>query len=313
MCLSLIIRSSIGETESADIDGYIINMSSIPGENVSFNYLLREFIFWFGIRFLYSILGDGALVFVCLDFILYILIYKSFSLCRKAFYPQIDQKDINYLFFAVLLFFPYVMGMHNTYRQILASTVFLVSIGLIGNRKPIKGYLTSLVAVFIHNASGMFLPLLMVTTKNKFFQYSSFLLIIPIVIFLTGVSDSSSGFIAREGSIEIGRTISYMYLIIFALLYGALFSLELNAKKKENSSLLGIFLILLIIYSFSVSFVSSEQAQRISFYVFSMLFPFLGYYCFIRFKPRILSSFIFFHLSLLPLILIFNTTIDVSL
>jgi len=274
--------------------------------------LLREFIFWFGIRFLHNIIGDGATVFVFLDLILYLLIYRGFSLCKKAFYPQLDQANIQYLFFAVLLFFPYVLGMHNTYRQILAATVFLISIGLIGNRKTIKGYLVSLVAVFIHNASGLFLPLLMITTKSKFIQYSSFLMLIPVIIFLLTVSDSNSDFITREG-FEIGQTIKYMYLIVFTFLLGALLFLELKIEKRKNKIFVGLFFISYVIYLFTVFSISSEQAQRLSFYIFCMLFPFMGYYCSDRFKPRIITNLIFFHLSLAPLLLIYNTTIDVSL
>jgi len=313
ICLSLIIRSSIGETDSGDIDGYIKYMAEIPGENVSLNYMLREFIFWFGIIFLFTIIGDGAAVFVILDFLLFLFIYKGFTLCQKAYYPQIDQRNIHYLFFAVLLFFPYVMGMHNVYRQILASSIFLVSLGLIGNKKPIRGYLTSLISVFIHNASGMFLPLLMVSTKNKMFQYSSFIILIPIIFVTTGISDSSSDFAAREGSIEIGKTIKYMYLISLGLLLSTLIFIELKAKERNNSTFVSLFSILFILYIGNVFFISSEQAQRIIFYIFSMLFPFFGYFFFITFKPRIIASLVFFHLSLLPLVLIYNSAIDISL
>ncbi len=312
ICLSLIIRSSIGETASGDIDGYIRYMTEIPGETISLNYMLREFIFWFGIRFLHTITGDGAAVFVILDIILYLSIYKGFTLCRKAYYPQIDQRNIHYLFFAVLLFFPYVMGMHNVYRQILASSIFLVSIGLIGNKKPIKGYLTSLISVFIHNASGMFLPLLMVSTKNKIFQYLSFIILIPIIFFVIGINDSSSDFSVRERG-EIGKTIKYMYLISLGLMLSALIFIELKAKERNNSTFVSLFSILFILYIGNVFFVSSEQAQRITFYIFSMLFPFFGYFFFITFKPRIIASLVFFHISLLPLVLIYNSTINISL
>ena len=54
ICLSLIIRSSIGSTPSADIDGYIANMQR--EEILSFSYYIREPIFWFGIRFLYILI-----------------------------------------------------------------------------------------------------------------------------------------------------------------------------------------------------------------------------------------------------------------
>ena len=311
MCLSLIIRSSIGEAASGDLDNYISNMSR--PEILSFNYYLREFIFWFGIRFLYSIIGDGAMVFVALDFVFYLLLYKGFTLCKRAYYPQIDQRNVNYLFFAALLFFPIVYGMHNIYRQLLASTIFLISIGLIGSNKPIKGYITSLSAVFIHNAAGMFLPVLMVNTKNKLFQYTAYLAIIPIVFFIIGIDESSSDLMKRTTTIEVGRTIKYLYLISLAAACGFLFYTHSKTNFKSNYAFLNIFLILIFLYAAVVFSFSSEQAQRVFFYISSIVFPFFGYYCSITFKPRIVSSLLCFHITFLPLILIFNDGIDLSL
>ena len=172
ICLSLIIRSSIGVTESADIDGYIINMTAdeiIP-------YFLREPIFWFGIRFLYDIFGSGVVVFVILDSLLFILIYYGFYLCQKAFYSNISKSNMNYLYFAALLFFPYVMGMHNIYRQIIATAIFIIVIGLVGNKKTFRGYITSLIAVLIHNPVAFFLPVLVMTMKNITLKYFTLIL-----------------------------------------------------------------------------------------------------------------------------------------
>jgi hypothetical protein len=311
--LSLIIRSSIGDTKSADIDNYIYYMTAIPGLEISLNYMLREFIFWFGIRFLFFLVQDGSLVFVILDVILFLYIYKGFILCKKAFYPKLNQSHLNYLLFSVMLFHPFVMGMHNTYRQILATSIFITAIGLIGNKKTIKGYLTSLIAVFIHNASAMFLPLLMLVTPNKIIRNMSFFTIPPIVGLLILTGSSENEFISRDNSIDIGSTLQYLLAAVFIILFSAIAGLELTSKhKKGHDVLITFFLILILLFIPVVITSSGEQAQRLSFYVFSFIFPFLGFYVASSFKPRVISSLVFFHFSILPLFLIYNTTIDLG-
>ena len=309
ICLSLIIRSSIGVTESADIDGYIINMTAdeiIP-------YFLREPIFWFGIRFLYDIFGSGVVVFVILDSLLFILIYYGFYLCQKAFYSNISKSNMNYLYFAALLFFPYVMGMHNIYRQIIATAIFIIVIGLVGNKKTFRGYITSLIAVLIHNPVAFFLPVLVMTMKNNLYKYSSFIVLGLIILFLQALNQIDTPFLAREDSIEIGKNIPYLYLISLYVILGFVLLTELNTKDKVNSYFLSILIISTVFYTYSTFTFSSEQSQRFIFYIFGLLFPFFGFYLETRFKPVILSRLIFFHVSLAPLILIYNTTIDVSL
>ena len=309
--LSLIIRSSIGVTESADIDGYIENMQR--EDIISFSYYFREPIFWFGIRFLYDLIGDGAYVFVFLDLIVFLLIYIAFSKCRKSFYPAIDPSCLNYLLFAALLFFPYVLGMHNTYRQLMATFIFLISIGLIGESKVIKGYAASLVAVLIHNPVAIFFPILVMSMKNIFFKYSSVIILAIILFSFQFLLQIDSAYLDRENTIEIGRNIQYLYMIALALIFMILISFEALTKNKRDFALMSIFFILLITYIFAAFFFTSDQAQRIIFYVFGFLFPFIGFYFELRFKPKILSKLIFFHAALAPLLLIYNTTIDLSL
>lgn len=309
ICLSLIIRSSIGSEESADIDGYITNMSN----DAIIPYFLREPVFWFGIRFLYDIVGNGIAVFVILDSLLFMLIYYGFNLCRKAYYPNISSFYMRYLYFAVLLFFPYVMGMHNIYRQIIATSIFIISIGLVGNSKTFRGYLASLIAVLIHNPVAIFLPVLVMSMKSSFYKYLSLIVLVLIGIFFQAIIQIDSAFISREGSIDIGSNIAYLYLISLYTILGVVLLTEFNTKDRANSFLVSILIIFVVIYTYSTFTFSSEQSQRFVFYIFGILFPFFGFYFESRFKPTILSRLIFFHVSLTPLILIYNTTIDVSL
>lgn len=313
LCLSIIIRSSIGIQDSADIDGYIVSMQ---GEDI-IPYFLREPIFWFGTRFLYDILGNGIYVFIFLDALLFLLIYYGFDLCRKAFHPKLNSSNLHYLYFAVFLFFPYVVGMHNIYRQIFATTIFIVSIGLIGNNKIFKGYISSLVAVLIHNPAAFFLPLLIMSMKKSFYKYLAFIVLALILFSFQTIQQTGSSllyaYFLRDDSIIIGDNIAYLYLISLYIILGIVLLIEFQIEDKSNTHFVSMFIILTILYSYVAFLFGSEQSQRFVFYIFGILFPFFGFYFESRFKPIILSRLIFFHVSLMPLILIYNTTIDVSL
>ena len=318
LCLSVIIRSSIGVQESADFDGYIISMQ---GEDI-IPYFLREPVFWFGIRALYGILGSGIYVFIFLDALLFLIIYYGFDLCRRAYYPKLKASKLYYLYFAVFLFFPYVMGMHNIYRQIFATAIFILAIGLIGNNKAIRGYITSLIAVLIHNPAAFFLPLLILSMKKNFFKYSAFIVLALILFTFQAIQQLGSSllyaYFLRASSLSgdvagIGDNIAYLYLISLYVILGIIFLIESKTKDKANTHFISMFLILTIFYSYVAFSFAPEQSQRFVFYIFGILFPFFGFYFESRFKPIILSRLIFFHVSLAPLILIYNTTIDVSL
>jgi hypothetical protein len=307
--LSIIIRSSIGLVESADIDGYIVNMK----KDAVIPYFLREPIFWFGIRFLYDIFNNGIVVFIFLDTVLFLLVYVAISKCKKVFYPFIESSNINYLYFAFFLFFPYVMGMHNIYRQLLATFIFLIAITLIADKKIVKGFLTSLVAVLIHNPVGLFFTILVISMKNNFLKYSSFILLFIVIIFMQSLLQIDSAYMSREGSIEIGSSIAYLYLVVLYILLLIILYIEFKSNRRTNTFFVSIYLMLAIIYSYSVFMFSSEQSQRIIFYIFGILFPFYGFYFEHKFKPVIYSRLIFFHATLAPLILIYNTTLDIGL
>ena len=101
--LSFIIRSTIGEgAVQTDIEGYVISMQEDTVEHI---YFLREFIFWFGSRYLFNILEDATYVFVVLDIIFYLFLYKGISLNKEIFTSNIKTENIRYIFLAYFYFF----------------------------------------------------------------------------------------------------------------------------------------------------------------------------------------------------------------
>ena len=89
-------------------------------------YYLREFIFWFGSRFVYYIFQDELISFIFMDIIWIIAMVKAGN--RLSLYNK--EKLNNALLLVLVTSFPFVFGYENIYRQFYAKTeakeIFLV-------------------------------------------------------------------------------------------------------------------------------------------------------------------------------------------
>ena len=303
MGLSFVLRSTIGEVAQSDIDQYIKLMDSkseIP-------YFLREFIFWFSSRYLYNLLGDGASVFIVLDFVLFCLLYKGFALNRVAFFSSIKEVEVRYILFGLFLFFPYVAGMHNVYRQILALSLFLCAIGYFGNDKLYKGFVFFLIAVFVHNAIVLFFPsLLFVSNKIKYkaLVVGTILVALAIVFF---EQEIIAAYVVKAEGFKSGENIAFLYLLVLVIIFSAILMVEFKARK--NSVFIGYILMLIITYAISAFSLTSGGAERVAYYTFAMMFPVLAYYIESRFKDKVTMRVVYYHFSLVPILTIHSALI----
>ena len=301
MTLSVSIRSIIGSVELSDIDQYALLMQS----DQEIPYFLREFVFWFLIRFLYNITGNEIITFLILDFILFITLYKGFFLIKSAFFPKIKNTNVRYLLFGSLLFFPYALGMSNYYRQIIATAVLLYAIGSIGNKKTLQGILLFIVSVFIHNPSIIFAPLLLTFSKYTYkITAISLLLLIPTAFqFVLG---SDNGFFARSSGNHIGENIANIYLLVFFIIF--LINLSLDFLKPNDKQEIHYFLFVsIIIYAFILlSNVNSGSSERYAFYIFTLIFPVIGYFFEQKMRDKVTIRLIYYHLSIIPILTIYS-------
>lgn len=307
--LSIIIRSKTDPTADTDLGHYARIMMA---DEIPFVFY-REFVFNLGSRFLYKIIGDVKSVFILLDFITYILLFNGLLLIRRGFFSNVKRYNIYYVFFGILLFFPYVMGIHNILRQLIAVVFIMNAFGYIGNKKYLRGLTVFFISFFIHNAMFYFLPVLLLTMGKPMAKKLSVISLLFIVFFNSYITTSSNELLYRAFKLdEEGHNIILLYSYS---LYGILLFLtimEMHYKKVRKLLLVWIVLILNIIYLSALSSFSSGMAQRVAFLVLLFLYPILAFYIELVFKQKMLLRIVFFHLSILPLIFIHNTTIDLT-
>ena len=309
-CLSALVVSMRTEgfeniVSGSDIDSYIMNMSL---EGIILPYHWREFVWWVGSRYLYQVTGDATIVFLIYDSVLILATYFSMDLIRKTFFPEIESWTLRYLYFCVFLFFPFPLGMHNTYRQILALAIFLFAFG---NAKDKVGKSIGIYAVsfFIHNAVILLAPVYLLVLNKFRHQKSAFALLVPMIVGLVFVSSVSNPFVAKSVGEQIGQRIPYIYLIILLLIFTLVFLFEHIRERRSNAMVIKLIGALVVTYFGCFAVLESQALERVFFMVMVVLFPILGIYFESRFKPKPLARLVYLHFSISPLFLLYTTAI----
>lgn len=288
-----------------DITNYIRIMQL---DDVSFNIPLfqREFVFFYLIRYLNNLLDSPVAVFLITDLLLYFFLYKSLKTFFDINRKKIQSKHLSYVFFMILLFFPFIFGMTNVYRQFFALVIFLNSLNFILSKKYFSGFLFYLTTIFIHNSFLLFFPILLLMFKKKFLNFLSYSLVILFGLGLTAVLQMDfGGFINREASleIEIGENIAQLIFYVLILIMIIYYTINLRVKF-ENKIFNNFFILNTFIYFIFMVNLNSLSSLRISYSIFFMIFPFVILFVENSFKQKMLSRFILFHLSLIPLLIL---------
>jgi len=311
LIVSILVRSTIGEIPSQDIDKYSFLMTQELGLP-NFN---KEFVYWYGSKYLYMALGEQYLVFIFMDLAIFTFVFMALNSIRDfSFRNYIQKEEIRFLFFLVFLFFPFVQGYNVIYRQLLASVIVLFSISTFASGYRFKGSLAFFVAFFIHNSSGVFLPLLFFLSGKRYLKILALFSLISLPFIFNFVTSSDNPYIYRSLITTFsGSTINYFYLIFFIafLIFATLVELNVfNFSRSDiNNNIQGI-LLMICIYLFFIFYTSSGLSERIAYYLFLVFFPYITMYflsCF-RFMPY--PRIFLIHLAILPLFISHNSTIS---
>ena len=306
MVLSFLVRNSYDLNVESDFLQYsrVMEMTEMP------LFFYREFIFIYGIQILYKITGNPIAVFIILDFLFYIMLYKGILLIKKELFPGINNSSMYYIYFSILLFFPIVLGFHTTYRQVFSTALAMLAYGFYINNFKRKGLLYFIISFFIHNSSIFFLPIFFLANKNKFSKLLSLITLISIVFINITIAESTNELLVRDfTSTKEGANITLMYIYTLLLINIFIWLTEMYFSKIRKIYFTWIILFICVIYYSSVIGFSSGVSQRVAFISFTFVYLIVGLYLELIFKQKKFVRFIFINLSLLPLIFIHNSTI----
>ncbi|RUO30014.1 hypothetical protein CWE12_08620 [Aliidiomarina sedimenti] len=251
-CLSIVVRLS-----GFDID-IATYADSMRFESISF-YYLREPVVWFGQRYLYSVLQSDVLVFILFDVFLLICVYASFTKYRLPYYA----------FYAFLVFFPFIMGMQNVYRQWVSAIFCLLAFSYVfSNGSFTKRYGLYTLAGLSHNVAGLFLAPLFLMSKSFLERAAGFvvLALTPLLILFAAGSKSA----ASTGE---NLVVAYIALLVVMVIFMIL-STRLRVNRHNRKSLgIAIFSIYLVFISSVI--LTSTGAERVGLFSLVLIYPHL--------------------------------------
>lgn len=228
-------------------------------------YYVREFVFWFTLRFLYSLLQNELLVFIVLDLI---WIFTLFRIQRNII---VDGKRFEKGLIVVLFTcFPFLFGYENIYRQFFATIFLLYSYSVIESNHK-KGIGLFIFSFFIHNIVVLMLPIFIVKVFFRFKLHDR----ITSAIILCFLFVLSLSLLARlKSSHPTGLDMSFGYLFLFfATSTIALISFRDNIYNlfKNIPSLLCSFILLLGLVNLDADMISERLGMMfIVFLIFDV-------------------------------------------
>lgn len=275
--LSLIVRRQF----DVDIEVYASLMSHT---SLSLFYL-KEPVVWLGQRYLFYYTQDTYTVFFIYDILVGVLLFKVFQNLRL---PQ-------YSFFAILIFFPFVLGMQNIYRQWVASILFLLSFSYLwAGKSTLKVYSYFALSFLSHNVAAIFFPLLFLKKKKALGKLAWFL---GFFVSFAGIYFGAD----TKSSANTGANLSALYLALLLLLLGFVVLLDRGvirrARKVEYKLIMGLFALSLC----GTVFLASAGSERVSMFCLLIIYPFLSLLIEERFKQRVLMRIIFTVLGFIPM------------
>lgn len=253
--LIFIVRSNY----DVDIQNYATSMQKI---RQSF-YYLREPIIWQGQAYLYAIFRSTFLVFLVFDAIasfLTVVALKKFRLPRYAYY-------------LVFIFFPFVLGMQNIYRQWFASVLLLWAFSIVCTQPRFfrLGGALRLLAIWLlaflsHNMSAAFLPIIFIRCRSLF-EKSIFI----VSCFISAAAIYYGG--ATKSSAATGSALEWIYFLLLCILTTAVIVAKKLQIERESKVLIGSFLVVSAIGLVSSFNLASAGAERIWLSGLILLFP----------------------------------------
>ncbi|MFQ1702524.1 EpsG family protein [Loktanella agnita] len=200
-----------------------------------------------------------------------------------------------YTYFAILIFFPFVMGMQNIYRQWAACIFFLYCFSIVWNEKtPFKAYIFFILSFLSHNVAAVFLPLLFLrkrTVIGKLAWILSF-----------GVSGAGIYYGAEtKSSAATGSNLALAYSFLLFLFVCLIAILDKGIVREDRKKTYWLLISLLTLSIISVFLLSSVGAERISMFGLVISYPILANLLDERFKQKAIIRAIFTVLGFIPM------------
>lgn len=268
----------------SDIEAYATWMRQ--GDPTS--YEMREPVIWFGLKALYyATLQNEVLTFWLMDLLVLSVVVSTFVRLRIPAYALL----------AFVIFFPFILGMQNIYRQ-WAGACFLMAAFWMGEKQPARSLGLYIVAALTHNVAAIFLPLVLMRHLPRLRSpiLVASVIAIPIAIYIGA---------GTKSDLDTGASLGVAYAVLCATIF--LFIALSHRFSMKVESAFDIYSSALISFTSvaSAALLNNAPSERVSLFCLMLLYPALARS--IEKMPLKQGSRIVFTLAGFVPILLFNT------
>lgn len=250
-------------------------------------YYLKEPFYWLGSRLIYEFTDSPLLVFMTYDFVFFILLLH---VTHKMKLPR-------YFPYAVLLFFPSVLGMQNVFRQFIAGGFLFLFFSLVMNGSSyFKRFVALFFAIISHNVAALFFPFIFAKRDSRNIPWLFTLSALGIFMLLPFAAGTKSNSVT-------GELPPYLYLvIIFSLVSLYLLVLYFRFKSFPPEYFIYFLMMLYMLTLVSLAMFVTGEAQTKRLGMLSMLLMLIPLVKVIdyRFKQKLLTRAIFLIVLAMP-------------
>jgi hypothetical protein len=207
------------------------------------SFFSKEFIFFYGQRFLFILTNSTYFSFILFDLIFCILMLLAF---RNFNLPL-------YAYFTIFIFLPFFLGSQNIIRQNYAAQLVMFAVSLSGTFRP---FFLLVASAFIHNISALFL-VLVANTRIRFFLACVFLFGCLQIIFLF-----------YNSKVKIDTGFDFSVLLVIATL-----SILILILRYDRSTSKFVVYSQFIIVIFIFFILSSGQIERVCYFILLINYP----------------------------------------
>ena len=285
--LHITLRYGI-EFRTGDMPGYYASIERLSQENYLSNFTngdmnslqSKEILFWYPAVAIFELSNSLYFSIIIFDIILYLSLYfgvKKILECQRF---KTTGSTLTSLYFVCLLYVPFLQNISSNYRQAIASSLIILSLGLFLEKKYIKSWLIFCWAILTHNPALLFFPLLaFFKTSQLIYFWKTFILSIIVLSIILGLlvvivfNIDLSLLVLRGNGFDLGPYIAFrdIGLLFSVLTLTAVLVYRTNAT--EFFDVLGQQLFCFTLVLFFLIFFSTGELDRLFFYITVILFP----------------------------------------
>ena len=221
-------------------------------------YMMKEFVFYGGINFLYRLIENPSIVFLVVDFMLLLFLFRTLK-------TALPSRLALYLISLICVSFVGVLGFQNIYRQYTSSILALIAYIYLLDRKVLPSFFVLSVSLFIHNAIILIFPFFFSIYFIRYFKQKLILFLILGLIAVIALYIYFKLGLSYKSNTDTGGNFIYFYWIFSLSLFLCFVSMYIVSKRVVFYSALYL-VVLLPVFLVSGGSTAGER-------FFMMLFP----------------------------------------